>query len=38
MSKQDYAIVLAGHGSRDPDGVNEFMQLVDALKAHAAKN
>lgn len=37
MSKQDYAIVLAGHGSRDPDGVNEFMQLVDALKARAGE-
>jgi len=24
----DYAIVLAGHGSRDPDGLREFEQLV----------
>lgn len=37
MSQPDYAIVLAGHGSRDPDGVNEFMQLVDALKARAGE-
>ncbi|AXK40545.1 precorrin-8X methylmutase [Crenobacter cavernae] len=32
----DYAIVLAGHGSRDPDGVNEFMALVELLRERAA--
>ncbi len=28
----DYAIVLAGHGSRDPDGVGEFEQLVALMR------
>ena len=28
MRTSDYAIVLAGHGSRDPDGLREFEQLV----------
>jgi len=28
----DYAIVLAGHGSRDPDGVREFEQLVALMR------
>lgn len=32
----DYAIVLAGHGSRDPDGVIEFMALVDLLRQRAS--
>lgn len=32
----DYAIVLAGHGSRDPDGVREFMALVGLLRERAA--
>jgi precorrin-8X/cobalt-precorrin-8 methylmutase len=31
----DYAIVLAGHGSRDPDGVNEFTALVELLRERA---
>lgn len=35
MSNNDYAIVLAGHGSRDPDGVNEFLQMVELLRARA---
>ncbi|WP_049279430.1 sirohydrochlorin chelatase, partial [Ralstonia solanacearum] len=34
-SDGDYAIVLAGHGSRDPDGVDEFMALVALLRARA---
>jgi precorrin-8X/cobalt-precorrin-8 methylmutase len=29
----DYAIVIAGHGSRDPDGVREFEQLVTLMRA-----
>jgi len=29
---EDYALVLAGHGSRDPAGVREFEKLVDLLK------
>jgi precorrin-8X/cobalt-precorrin-8 methylmutase len=28
----DYAIVLAGHGSRDPDGVREFEALVELVR------
>lgn len=28
----DYAIVVAGHGSRDPDGVREFEQLVALMR------
>jgi precorrin-8X/cobalt-precorrin-8 methylmutase len=28
----DYAIVLAGHGSRDPDSLNEFGQLVALMR------
>jgi len=35
MSANDYAIVLAGHGSRDPDGLNEFMALVELLRERA---
>ncbi|CAJ0683877.1 precorrin-8X methylmutase [Ralstonia holmesii] len=31
----DYAIVLAGHGSRDPDGVGEFEALVALLRERA---
>ncbi|WP_197386772.1 precorrin-8X methylmutase [Ralstonia pseudosolanacearum] len=31
----DYAIVLAGHGSRDPDGVAEFLALVALLRERA---
>lgn len=29
---EDYAIVLAGHGSRDPDGVREFEALVALMR------
>lgn len=35
MNTHDYAIVLAGHGSRDPDGVKEFMALVELLRERA---
>ena len=31
----DYAIVLAGHGSRDPDGLREFEQLVALMRERA---
>ncbi|CAB3792781.1 precorrin-8X methylmutase [Pararobbsia alpina] len=31
----DYAIVLAGHGSRDPDGVREFEALVELVRRRA---
>ncbi len=29
----DYAIILAGHGSRDPDGIREFEALVSLTRA-----
>ncbi len=28
------AIFLAGHGSRDPEGTQQFLQLVDLFRAH----
>jgi sirohydrochlorin cobaltochelatase len=28
------ALLLAGHGSRDPEGTREFLRLVDVLRAH----
>jgi precorrin-8X/cobalt-precorrin-8 methylmutase len=31
----DYSIILAGHGSRDPEGVLEFEQLAQLLKERA---
>ncbi|MEJ0002922.1 MAG: precorrin-8X methylmutase [Pararobbsia sp.] len=31
-AEADYAIVLAGHGSRDPDGVREFEALVELVR------
>jgi precorrin-8X/cobalt-precorrin-8 methylmutase len=31
----DYAIVIAGHGSRDPDGVREFEALVALVRQRA---
>lgn len=31
-SRTDYGIVLAGHGSRDPDGVQEFQALVELVR------
>lgn len=33
--RDDYAIVIAGHGSRDPDGVREFEALVELVRARA---
>ncbi|WP_245615781.1 precorrin-8X methylmutase [Andreprevotia chitinilytica] len=35
MSNNDYTIVLAGHGSRDPDGIAEFTALVELLRERA---
>ena len=32
MINSDYAIVLAGHGSRDPDGLREFEQLIALMR------
>jgi precorrin-8X/cobalt-precorrin-8 methylmutase len=34
-SGNDYAIILAGHGSRDPDGVREFEALVSLVRSRA---
>jgi precorrin-8X/cobalt-precorrin-8 methylmutase len=31
----EYGIVIAGHGSRDPEGVREFERLVEIIKARA---
>nr|MDQ3623514.1 CbiX/SirB N-terminal domain-containing protein [Verrucomicrobiota bacterium] len=28
----DYGIVIAGHGSRDPEGVREFEALVEVIR------
>ncbi len=30
--QDDYGIVIAGHGSRDPEGVREFEHLVEIIK------
>lgn len=32
----DYGIVIAGHGSRDPEGVKEFQLLVELVRARSA--
>src|SRR4029453_18338420 len=34
----DYAIVIAGHGSRDPDGVREFEQLVALMRERVGQH
>jgi precorrin-8X/cobalt-precorrin-8 methylmutase len=33
----DYAIVVAGHGSRDPEGIAEFEQLVELIRQRAGE-
>jgi precorrin-8X/cobalt-precorrin-8 methylmutase len=33
--QDDYGIVIAGHGSRDPQGVREFERLVEIIKARS---
>ncbi len=33
----DYAIVIAGHGSRDPEGVAEFEQLAKLVRQRAGE-
>ncbi len=35
---QKYAIVIAGHGSRDPDGVREFEELVALVRMRAPQH
>jgi precorrin-8X/cobalt-precorrin-8 methylmutase len=34
---KDYAIVIAGHGSRDPEGVLEFEQLAQMIRRRAGE-
>ena len=33
----DYAIVIAGHGSRDPEGISEFEQLANLVRQRAGE-
>ena len=33
-----FGIVVAGHGSRDPDGIQEFEQLVELIKKRAPQH
>ena len=33
----DYAIVIAGHGSRDPEGISEFEQLAKVIQQRAGE-
>jgi precorrin-8X/cobalt-precorrin-8 methylmutase len=35
---QQFGIVIAGHGSRDNDGIREFEQLVDLVKERAPQH
>ncbi|TRX02101.1 precorrin-8X methylmutase [Candidatus Methylobacter oryzae] len=35
---QNYGIVIAGHGSRDADGIREFEQLVELVKQRAPQH
>lgn len=34
-AKPDFSIVIAGHGSRDPDGLREFESLIELLRERA---
>ena len=34
---KDYAIVIAGHGSRDPEGISEFEQLAELVRQRAGE-
>jgi precorrin-8X/cobalt-precorrin-8 methylmutase len=36
-SLTDYAIVIAGHGSRDPEGISEFEQLAKLVRQRAGE-
>src|SRR5258708_37886591 len=36
-SIEEYGIVIAGHGSRDPEGVSEFEQLVKLIQQRAGR-
>lgn len=36
--QQPFGIVIAGHGSRDADGIREFEQLIDLVKERAPQH
>ncbi|MDO9424988.1 MAG: precorrin-8X methylmutase [Methylobacter sp.] len=36
--RQQYGIVIAGHGSRDADGIREFEQLVELIRERAPQH
>lgn len=37
-NQNNFGIVVAGHGSRDPDGIQEFEQLLELLKKRAPQH
>ena len=37
-NQNNYGIIVAGHGSRDPDGIREFEQLVALVKQRALQH
>ena len=37
MTSREYAIIIVGHGSRDPEGVSEFEQLVKLIRERAGR-
>src|SRR5664280_2663024 len=37
-NQNTFGIVIAGHGSRDPDGIQEFEQLVELIKERAPQH
>ncbi|MFZ2169051.1 MAG: precorrin-8X methylmutase [Methylococcaceae bacterium] len=37
-NQKTFGIVVAGHGSRDPDGIQEFEQLVELIKERAPQH
>jgi len=38
INSDNYGIIVAGHGSRDPDGIHEFEQLVALIKKRAPQH
>ncbi len=38
MQTEPFGIVVAGHGSRDPDAIKEFEQLIDLIRLRAPKH
>jgi len=37
-TQQPFSLVIAGHGSRDADGIREFEQLIDLIKERAPQH